>query len=179
MHRCRAFPLLRILATGSLAFLLSAGSCAQTDIGAPCDVPLSAPDTNLPGCTADAKPSEEPQCFHPDLSSRDKDFVAFGATDCDNLVCVRSRCSLPADAPDREAACAKALPTASPTGICSAECITNDDCRTGEGLTGTYACRSLVLDQKFLEDLRQNLSPQEYEKYFGRIQSAKYCARAK
>lgn len=158
--------------------LLTAGTCAQTDIGAPCDLP-PALDLTVAGCTKDSRPEENPECFRElDLTSRDKDFVAFGATSCDNLICVRSRCTLPDDTPDREAECAKLLPTTSPTGICSAECITDDDCRTGEGLEGTYACRSLVLEEDFLEDLRQSLSEEEYERYFGRIQSAKYCARA-
>lgn len=152
-----------------LAIFLSAGSCVDSDVGAPCSLQKVQLDRNLPGC-ADATPDSvdsRPECFHPTLADleagRDKEFVSFGVADCDNLTCVRSR--------------GQAVPAneGEPTGHCSSECITDDDCRS-EG-NGRFVCRELFLDQAFLAQLRENLSEEEYARYFGRIQNTKFCAR--
>ena len=61
-------------------------------------------------------------------------------------------------------------------GYCSGECINDDDCASdGEG---KFVCRELFLDQEFLTELSEDLSDEEYAKYFGRIQNTKFCARA-
>lgn len=156
-----------------LGFFLSAGSCGDSDVGAPCSLQKVSLDRSLPGCsglsdealTVDA----HPECFHPtvaDLAAGgDKEYVSFGAAECDNLTCVRSRGE---EVPSREG---------EPTGTCSGECITDDDCQSEQD--GKFVCRELFLDEAFLAQLRENLSEEEYARYFGRIQNTKFCARAR
>ncbi len=191
----------RLSAAGSLfaAFglvcLLSAGSCIDTDIGAPCLLIKSGADPTaadgacqplLAAVAGDADAitrlqREHPECFHPNLEdlrgSFDKDFVSFGATECENLTCVRPRCSIrDGEGNAVQADCEKSeLPKAEkdPNGICSGECITDQDCTSEEG---SFVCRALVLDDAFLQQLRNALTPEEYDQYFGRIQNAKFCA---
>jgi len=152
-----------------LVFFLGAGSCVETDVGAPCNLQKVRLDQNLPGC-ADVTPDqvdEHPECFHPTVddlrAGPDKEYVSFGAAECDNLTCVRSA----GDAiPESEDA---------PNGSCSGECITDQDCSSPEG---DFVCRELFLDQAFLTQLRSSLTEEEYARYFGRIQNTKFCARA-
>lgn len=152
----------------AIVFLLSAGTCAETDIGAPCQLEKTRLDPTIPGCenVGPEDVSAHPECFRPNLSDleqgRDKDFISFGVAECDNLICVRSRGS---PLPQSEA---------EPTGACSNECITDADC---QGFEPGYVCRELVFDDAFLRSLRDTLSEEEYERYLGRIQNAKFCAR--
>jgi hypothetical protein len=184
-----------VLAAFALVGLLTAGSCIDTDIGAPCQLVKSGADPQAAGgaCQpllaavagdADAITSlqrEHPECFHPHLEdlrrSFDKDFVSFGATECENLTCVRPRCSIRDGSGNavQEECESKQLPAddKAPNGICSGECITDQDCTSEEG---KYVCRALVLDDAFLQQLRNALTPEEYDQYFGRIQNAKFCA---
>ena len=148
--------------------LLSAGTCSETDIGAPCQLQKTRMDPTIPGCQ-DVRPGDlntRPECFRPNLADleegRDKDFISFGVAECDNLICVRSRGS---PLPQSEA---------EPAGICSNECITDADC---QGADPGYICRELVFDDDFLRSLRETLSEEEYERHLGRIQNAKFCAR--
>ncbi|HLV61372.1 MAG TPA: adventurous gliding motility lipoprotein CglC [Fredinandcohnia sp.] len=153
---------------GLSLLLLSAGTCAESDIGAPCQLQKTRMDPTIPGCE-DVRPdqlNERPGCFRPNLedlaAGRDKDFISFGVAECDNLTCVRSR---GAPLPSSEA---------EPAGACSGECITDADC---QGVESGYVCRELVFDDAFLRSLRETLSEAEYERYLGRIQNAKFCAR--
>lgn len=148
--------------------LLSAGTCAETDIGAPCQLQKTRMDPTIAGCE-DVQPdqlNERPECFRPTLedleAGREKDYISFGVAECDNLTCVRSRGS---PLPETEA---------QPAGACSGECITDADC---QGLEPGYVCRELVFDDAFLSSLRDSLSDAEYERYLGRIQNAKFCAK--
>jgi hypothetical protein len=152
-----------------LGLFLSAGSCVDTDVGAPCNLQKMRLNQGLPGCDG-VKPEQiddRPECFHPTIADfaagPDKEYVSFGAAECDNLTCVRSAGE---KLPETEEA---------PNGTCSGECITDQDCGS-EG--GKFVCRELFLDQAFLTELRDNLSEEEYATYFGRIQNTKFCARA-
>jgi hypothetical protein len=158
-----------LLACLSLGLLLSAGSCVESDVGAPCNLQKVQLDRGLPGCQ-DATQEDidsRPGCFHPTLADLaaggDKEYVSFGAAECDNLTCVRSRGQA---VPEKEG---------EPTGYCSGECITNDDCAGSDN--GRFVCRELFLDEAFLGQLRENLSDEEYSRFFGRIQNTKFCAR--
>ncbi len=152
-----------------VSVLLSAGSCVDTDIGAPCQIQKDRLDPTLPGC-ADVKAdqiSQRPECFHPTIADlnagKEKDFISFGAAECDNLTCVRSR-----GEPDLES-------EATPSGYCSGECINDLDCETEGG--GKFACRALVFDDEFLHYLQDTLSAEEYARYLGRVENAKFCTR--
>lgn len=165
-HALRRLALVAFGATAVL--LLSAGSCVDTDIGSPCQIQKDRFDPSLPGC-ADAEANQvatRPECFHPTIADLDKgkekDFLSFGAAECDNLTCVRSR--------------GEALPEteAAPNGFCSGECINDDDCKSD---VGNFTCRALVFDDEFIHYLQDTLSPEEYDRYLGRVQNAKFCTR--
>lgn len=150
--------------------LLTAGTCVESDIGAPCQLQKTRLDPTLAGCegVGPDQVGSRPECFRPILADlekgKDKDFVSFGAAECDNLTCVRSR---GAPLPSSEA---------EPAGTCSGECITDLDCEGAQG--GRYVCRELVFDDAFLGNLKDSLSEEEYERYLGRIQNAKFCTAA-
>lgn len=168
MHQRIRLPF-RIALLGCLATFLGAGSCVETDVGAPCNLQKVQLDQRIPGC--DGVTSDDvdtrPECFRPTLADLaagpDKEYVSFGAAECDNLTCVRSAGD---PIPDSEDA---------PNGSCSGECITDQDCASDNG---EFVCRELFLDQEFLDSLRESLEPDEYARYFGRIQNTKFCARA-
>lgn len=183
-----------VFAAFGLVWLLSAGSCIDTDIGAPCQLVKSGSDPQRVSSTGERCQTlfngggeledlqrEHPECFHPHLDdlrrSFDKDFVSFGATECENLTCVRPRCPARDGSGDAigDECVENHLPAdeKAPNGICSGECITDQDCTSEEG---KFVCRALVLDDEFLKQLRNALTPEEYDQYFGRIQNAKFCA---
>lgn len=149
--------------------VLGAGSCVETDIGAPCQVQNNVGTAEC----QDRSIEEAPECYRPTLADfaddvgregGGRDYVAFGVPVCDNLTCVRSQGE---PVPDSVGA---------PSGYCSGECINDDDCGSDEG---DFECRALVLDDEFLDGLEQSLTPEEYERYLGRIKTAKYCARVR
>lgn len=151
-----------------LILTLGAGTCAETDIGAPCQLQKTQMDPTIPGCedVEQDQLAHRPECFRPNLedlaAGQDKDYISFGVAECDNLTCVRSR-GTPLPSSEAE-----------PAGACSGECITDADC---QGVDGGYICRELVFDDAFLGSLRETLSEEEYERYLGRIQNAKFCAK--
>ena len=99
-----------------------------------------------------------------------QDFISFGATDCEDLVCVRDAES-PHD-PDPEAVA---------LGYCSQECVegsssctvTSTDVDTA--LKDRMTCRSLLLDQASLERLKKD-DPVAYRNTFGETNSPYFCA---
>ncbi|WP_050725640.1 adventurous gliding motility lipoprotein CglC [Vulgatibacter incomptus] len=157
-------------ALGGLAvLLLSAGSCVDTDIGAPCQLQKDRFDESLPGCRGVSPDdiAQHPECFHPTAGElnqgKAKDYISFGAAECDNLTCVRSR-GEPDLASETE-----------PSGYCSGECINDQDCASENG---KFSCRALVFDDEFLHYLADTLSPEEYNRYLGRLENSKFCTRA-
>ncbi len=156
-------------AVALIATVLGAGSCVDSAVGAPCQVQNNIGTEEC----QDRSIEEAPECYRPtladflqdqDSSGGGRDYVAFGVAVCDNLTCVRSQ--------------GEPLPSSdgAPSGYCSGECINDDDCASDHG---DFECRALVLDDEFLEGLEQSLTPEEYERYLGRIKTAKYCARAR
>jgi hypothetical protein len=99
-----------------------------------------------------------------------QDFISFGATDCEDLICVRDAES-PHD-PDPEAVA---------LGYCSQECVegsssctvTSTDVDTA--LKDRMTCRSLLLDQASLERLKKD-DPVAYRNTFGETNSPYFCA---
>ncbi len=100
-----------------------------------------------------------------------KDFISFGATDCEDLICVRDR-SDPKGAD----------PTANAQGFCTRTCIPGraDTCLTGnedidEG-PDPFECRQLLLDDDTLATLRTE-QPDLYRRFFGTAETTYFCAR--
>ena len=100
-----------------------------------------------------------------------KDFISFGATDCEDFTCVRDQSDEPGAVPEAEA-----------KGFCSGSCLTNnpDSCLTGndevDNGPNPFVCRQLLLDEETLAAIRA-ADPERYRRIFGDAQTAYYCAR--
>lgn len=99
-----------------------------------------------------------------------KDFISFGATECENLICVRD-----ANAP------VGTDPNAVATGICTRPCVPTSEgsCDTGlswvDDSEQAYSCKALLLDQDSLAAMREQ-DPEKYQRYFGTTTSPDYCS---
>ncbi len=127
----------RTAAHGTLAALaaLALAACQEPDVGQPCDLDVANIDYPVAGkegvaCSADSA-----------------DYFRSGASECDNLICIRS---------DTGAACSDS--GAPPTfthdirKYCSKPCVSDKDCFTSK--TG-LVCRAIVLDSGYLTYLQQ------------------------
>jgi hypothetical protein len=99
-----------------------------------------------------------------------KDFISFGATECDDLICVRDANAAPGTDPN---AIAK--------GVCSRPCVATSatSCETGdrsvdEDESRRFTCRSLLLDADTLAAIKE-ADPEKYQRYFGNAQSPDFC----
>jgi len=126
-------------------------SCKQDpDVGQPCLMDVSDPAGN----PIDVPAGQEGK-FCSEVAA---DYFRTGATECDNLVCIRSVTGLCATGPKYEV-----------RRYCSKPCVSDDDCfRSRTGLV----CRSVVLDAAFLA----SLPPEVRQRYLGDVQSSNYCA---
>lgn len=149
------------------AALLASGCEVTTQLGKECVlVKKPTPERQAEGIQSD-----------PVLESEiavGQDFISFGATDCEDLICVRD-----ADAardPD---------PNAVAKGYCSTDCVEGSgeeacevtDTSVPAELRNRMTCRSLLLDQASLEALRQS-DPALYRRTFGENNSPYFCAGA-
>ena len=127
-------------------------ACKQDpDVGQPCGMTL----LDAGGTPIDVPAGQEGAY----CSAVSGDYFRTGATECDNLVCLRS---------------ATGLCTADPQKVqvrryCSKPCVSDDDCFKSQ--TG-LVCRSMVLDAAFLA----SLPPDVRDRYLGDVQSSNYCA---
>lgn len=109
-----------------------------------------------------------------------QDYIAFGATDCEDLICVRDVDS-PAN-PEYDPSNPEKL-EASALGYCSRACIQGSDASvcdvTDSSVPDTLKtrmdCRSLLLDQASLDALRAS-DPEAYRSTFGDTNSPYFCA---
>jgi hypothetical protein len=100
-----------------------------------------------------------------------QDFIAFGVTECEDLICVR------------EASTTGGPPTAKALGYCSRACIEGSDASACEVTDSTVTkdvkdrmtCRSLLLDTATLERLRAE-DEKAYRQNFGETLSPYFCA---
>jgi hypothetical protein len=134
------------LSAAALSLVMSACLEPPDDLGSPCVLVRADP--------TDTDPNDGTRSINileSDLEGlTDTDIISFGATECENLVCVR-----PANTPlgpDR---------TVGAEGFCSRACAENvaDACLTGDAARDNndpYACRSLALDAEALAVLRQD-----------------------
>lgn len=143
----------------SLAFAIATTGCKpQTDTGTPCVLKRRLPD----GGTGDILEKEV---------TAGKDFVSFGAIECEDLVCVRDANTAGGTNPEGPA-----------SGFCSRPCVETSatSCDTGNNAIDDgpdrFACRPLLLDTETLARLRQN-DPEKYQRYFGDTQSPFFCAK--
>jgi hypothetical protein len=147
--------------------LAAAGCKAQTDLNRECTLVKKDPSDStgkrsLPITAGDLR------------GAAGRDVISFGATDCEDLVCVREanaplpssdtepvkgRCSRPCAGPDTADACPSEDPSLDLDPVTQMN------------------CRSLLLDEQVLATLRQN-DPVSYRQYFGDNASPYFCARA-
>lgn len=137
-----------VLASSSVAVL---SACAKTDLGLPCTLtqPCSTGTCSIP-------PSA--------VENRSIDYVALGAAECDNFVCIRTTRSAN---PENQATAAR--------GYCTSPCIDAQDCSPDyNGKSNKMICDRIVFDEAFLDRLKKD-SPEEYEQILGNGISSKYC----
>lgn len=154
---------LAFAAVAAFAFVLATGCQPKTDLGKTCVMIRKDP--------SDTDPSDGTRSI--DIKEDDvvagKDFISFGSTDCDDLVCVR-------DASDPKGPAGGVA-----SGFCSRSCIPTSEatCLTGEEATdrsSPFSCRSLILDETTLAAIKQ-ADPKRYQETFGDTQSPYFCAK--
>lgn len=150
------------LALAALAWT-TAGCTEKTDLGRECTLTRRATATELQAgsdAIVDIRESE---------ISAGQDFLSFGVTGCDDLVCVHD-----ASSP------LTGTPTASVKGYCTRPCAAGDACEVTDsaavpGVAETMACRPLVLDEATLAAIRA-ADPDFYRANFGESESSAFCA---
>ena len=170
----------------SLGFLLIAASlvtevgCKQTnDLGTYCVLVRRDPADTDPSdgiSSIPVKQSEIPTVSGDSTDSRD--YISFGSTECEDLVCVRDSAFAEASEPG--------LPVGADQpayGVCSTACSVDvqSTCTAADSSIDKTArthltCRRLVLDDATLARLRQT-DPVTYQEYFGTNTSPYFCAR--
>lgn len=135
----------------------------RTDLGTPCTLVKRNPDGGNP---ISMREGEIPD------GGRNTDFISFGATECEDLVCVRDG-NLPLSG----------RPETTAVGYCSRSCVPTSsigcpakDSHDDKDPTKKLSCRSLLLDEQTLAFLRTN-DPSKYHQYFGESTSPFFCAR--
>jgi hypothetical protein len=132
-----------------------------TDLGLSCQLVKKNPDGG----------TNSVPILESDLPGGNKDFISFGATECEDLVCVRD-----ANVPKT------GVPGAAATGYCSRACVPNasggcpaanasDDRNPDRKLT----CRALLLDEQTLGAICTN-DPATCQR-IGDTRSPYFCAR--
>ena len=152
------------LAALSLCLVAAAGCKAQTDLNMECTLVKKDP-SDTTGKRSVAITAGELR------ANANRDVISFGATDCDDLVCVREAgAPLPAsDAEPVKGRCSRAC--AGP----EATCLSYDENLDKDPSTA-LVCRGLLLDQAVLASLRQS-DEAAYRQYFGNNTSPFFCAR--
>jgi hypothetical protein len=128
-------PLL-VLLTLFAAPIFTASCRVATDLGRPCNLVKKNPDGG----------SGSVPILESELPGADKDFISFGATECEDLVCVRD-----AYVPRTGVA------TTPATGYCSRACVPNSstgcppaNADDNKDPTKKLSCRALLLDEQTL-----------------------------
>ncbi|WP_224245962.1 adventurous gliding motility lipoprotein CglC [Hyalangium gracile] len=146
------------------AALLASGCEVTTELGKPCVL------VKKPTAEEEAQGIRSKPVLESEIAPK-QDFISFGATDCEDLICVRD-----ADYPRNS------NPNEVAMGYCSQECVEGEDgdCEVtdssvDEALSSRIVCRSLLLDQTSLEDLKR-ADPVTYRRTFGETNSPYFCA---
>lgn len=157
-------------AAAVVALTSLAGCRVQTDLGTPCTLVRRDPaDTNeADGINSIPILESEVTTGGPD----GRDYISFGATECEDLVCVRDRDFKSTRDPGSAAegycsrACEPQLPNQCPAAN---EADESDPVKA-------LGCRPMLLDQESLNALREK-DPEKYEQYFGTTTTPNFCAR--
>ncbi len=136
---------------------------SKTDLGKPCTLIRRDPADSTGKHSIPLKNSE----IRPG-----RDFISFGSTECDDLVCVRdSAQAVTADA------------GADALGYCSQSCVQTSTvgCPAADPADDSdpikrLSCRALLLDETTLAAICQS-DPTTCQKYFGDTKSPYFCAR--
>jgi hypothetical protein len=143
--------------------LLASGCSVTTELGKPC-VLVKKPSEAEQEQGIRSKPVLEGEI------ATNQDFISFGSTDCEELICVRDA-AFPRNTD----------PNAPATGYCSQPCVEGTsscevtDSEVSADLKSRMTCRSLIMDQATLDRLRAE-NPAQYEATFGRNNSPYFCA---
>lgn len=143
----------------SLILALALVTCEKTDLGSECKLFLGQKEIRV-------------DCADPDTCVKMRpglDYVALGAGECEDFTCIAS----PRTGLD-------GTPTGG-EGYCSRPCAREGESCGADGFT----CRTLILDQEFIDDMRAKLSGRDadsdgqddFQQYFGGVSGARYCAR--
>ena len=164
------------------AALLATGCTVTTDLGKECVLKKTQVVTDTNGNPVIDPNTNKPQTEVVDILQSEvgtgQDYIAFGITECDDLICVRD-----ADEPFLEEPTDPAQPRRQAVGYCSRACIEGSDASACEvtdtsvsdALSARMACRSLLLDTQTLERLRAE-DPATYRQTFGETLSPFFCA---
>jgi hypothetical protein len=145
------------------AALLASGCEVTTQLGKPCVL------VKKPSAEEEAQGIRSKPVLESEIAPK-QDFISFGSTDCEDLICVRDAES--SRDPD---------PNAAAQGYCSQECVEGSstcevtDSSVPESLRTRMTCRSLLLDQASLERLKKD-DPVTYRNTFGETNSPYFCA---
>ena len=170
----------------SLGWLLIAASlatevgCKQVnDLGTYCVLVKRDPADTNPADGISSIPvtqSEIPQVAGDSADSRD--YISFGSTECEDLVCVRDSAFMESTESGLPVG-----PNQPAYGVCSTACTptaqstcTASDSSIDKTAKTHLTCRRLVLDQDTLDRLRET-DPVTYQEYFGTNTSPYFCAR--
>jgi hypothetical protein len=161
--------MLRHLLLGTILLGAMLFACTtNTDLGEACNMVKSLPDGGVTFVVVG------------DLSAG-KDFVSFGATECDDLVCVVDQASASVQLSQAQRDAGTSLQSAA-IGYCSVVCVQGsnstctpqfDDQQSIPGLAMT--CRELVLDPALIASICQD--PVQCQEFFGSNRSSFFCAR--
>lgn len=153
----RAFPFpARLVVVFTFCGLIALGAAckANKDIGQTCA--MTKPCTGADGGSCPIAPDK--------VSNAGIDYIALGSAECDDLACIRTAKT---NNPPNTAESAQ--------GYCTSPCIEDSDCQPDyQGKEKTMKCERLLLDEAFLDQLKQN-QPQTYDQMFGSGASSRYC----
>ena len=161
--------MLRHFLLGTLLLGATLFACTSTDLGAPCNMVKALPDGGVTDVVVG------------DLSAG-KDFISFGATECDDLICVVDHGSASLQLSQAQRDAGTSLDSAA-VGYCSAACVqgNNSTCspqaNDQQNIPGlAMTCQELVLDQALINAICQS-DPVSCQEYFGSNRGSFFCAR--
>jgi hypothetical protein len=162
-------PLLVSLVVAAGLVSAFAACTSTTDLGEPCILVKKNPDTSssvqsVPITAKEITPG--------------KDFISFGAVECEDLVCVLDAEHTSQIDPDG------GNPDAPVTGYCSRSCVPGSstacapqkDTANDSNPDTSMSCRALLLDPATLGRICQ-ADPAKCQQYFGNNSSPYFCAR--
>ena len=169
--------MLRHLLVGAVLVSAALVACtASTELGKPCTPVKKLQDGGTP-----CNPPAPANCVTVGELSAGKDFVSFGATECEDLVCVVDQESASRQLSEAQRDAGAGLDSAA-TGYCSRACVQGNDStctpqyQDMQSVPGNaMTCRELVLDPAIIAEICKD--PVLCERYFGSNRSSFFCAR--